>query len=139
MALTFTLSQGPRDPANTRRATTVTDMYSIVSVTRNSTLQFDFKVGETSGPVQIIRIRNNTLNSGLAVACTLPEFLDTDTPLKFEITPQTIIEVQLRLNDTAMLSKAAQGTRLASDKTSFVVTPISALDPVFIDTTLPPL
>lgn len=135
----FELIQGPKDPANTKRASSVTEMYSMVSNPRQSSFDFQYQMGELSSDTQSVIIRNNTTNTNLVVAFSPPKFVETDSMAQFVITPRTTIEVRVRLSDNVIITHAASGTKSLQEQLTISVAPTQNTDPVFIDTSLTPL
>jgi hypothetical protein len=130
-------------PANTSRASTVQQMYTVAFSSPG--IRFDYEVGKVLPNVQLrMVIRNNSPSHDMLVKIDIPPYL-----LVAGIQPTTQVATVLAKNETRVINfglneaymKAQTTLRHvdSQDAVQLAISPINVNGPVFVYTTLPPL
>lgn len=125
------------EPANTFRAGSVTEMFSLAS--QNSAINGIYDVGRPSSLSNRFAVRNNTYSHPLKVEVSLPPYLQTGHSLSFVINPTDTVRFTVEANESYLKSFVGTRQPSTSGNVSFTIYPLNVNGPVYVMKGLPAL
>jgi hypothetical protein len=136
--------------SGTKRATSVSQMYDIVSDSELFDFSYDVGIRPTESRHRVV-IRNNCVEHSLSLGIVLPLFItlvplgkilgynDNRALVAYTIEPQTTVSVQIAFTEEFAKEKSATSEKKLHDVVRFIVNPLNVQSPVLVKTNLPEL
>lgn len=124
-----------QDPPNSKRATSIKEMYSL---TGTSGYSWIYEVGRA--PVGLSKqhsLRNNSMSHILRINVTKPNYVSIDTEASFDIPPLHTAIFTSIINEPIVMNLSKTPTRQYNELVLLNVVPLNVTGPVYIKLNLP--